>query len=144
MTDNIETTTEAPVKRGRGRPKKVVVETTPEMLTEVPPVTEESELLTEVPPVIKDSPELITEVPPGVTEGELLAGIPPFDSSEEVLSETPGCQPDPMTLIVGHTPQVVEAEEKPHSSPHYSAAQIKKLRSAYSRRTLLTRFGISW
>lgn len=107
---------EAPPTKKRGRPRKVVVEAAPEILTEVPPV-EEVELLTEVPPV---------------------------ESSEEVLFETPVWPPAPSTPIVGPTPPDVDAEEKPHNSPHYSAAQIKKLRSAYSRRTLLTRFGISW
>jgi hypothetical protein len=138
MTDNLETTTEAPVKRGRGRPKKVVVEATPELLTEVPPVTEESELLT--PPVTEES-ELLTEVPPVTEESELLTEVPPAD----VLFETPATPPAPMTPIVDPTPPAApEEKKKDPSSTHYTAAQIKKLRSAYSRRTLQTRFGITW
>jgi hypothetical protein len=152
MTDNLETTTEAPVKRGRGRPKKVVVEATPELLTEVPPVTEESELLT--PPVTEES-ELLTEVPPVTEESELLTEVPPVieDDSDlltevppaDVLFETPATPPAPMTPIVDPTPPAApEEKKKDPSSTHYTAAQIKKLRSAYSRRTLQTRFGITW
>lgn len=120
----------APAKK-RGRPKKVVEETKQELLIEVPPTDEKLETLIEVPDEHTD--DLLVENV-SLTSGSQSEYTPADFIDGPVVNPTPP-----------RTPRNTIATKQNSEEPRqYTSAQIKKLRSAYSRRTLLTRFGISW
>jgi hypothetical protein len=92
-------------------------------------------------PVVKET--LLTEVPPveAAVEETLLTEVPPVEAAveETFLTETPPVEETPYPE---DTP--LPAQKVVTSAVQYTSAQIKMLRAQFSRKTLASRFGITW